>query len=401
MLIVFQVRLHYPWKTEDGIMFEEIDFIWNGQRAKASVPPFLVDLELDLPESVVRATERAAGAILRSNDRLPPAWEPLARLLLRSEGVASSAVEQIRAPLEDVATAEISELITGPSAWVADNLAVVADAVDAARDEPLTLETLLGWHRRLMDHATTDVDARLIGHVRDRPVWIGGRTPLDAAYVGPPPELLEGLMIDLINFANADALDVVTQAAVLHAQFESIHPFADGNGRLGRVLIGWLLVRRLRALVPPPFSIFVARDPGGYLSGLAFYRLDEIAHWVRWFAGTLEKSAANATSLVSEIEALMAVWRARASDVSATGGRAVRAGATFWQVLEMLPEHPIISAQFVADRFQISHEAARQMLLRFESLGILSPAHVHAGTPGRPVRWWAADELLAAVARWS
>jgi predicted ArsR family transcriptional regulator len=67
----------------------------------------------------------------------------------------------------------------------------------------------------------------------------------------------------------------------------------------------------------------------------------------------------------------------------------------------MLPEHPIISAQFVADRFQISHEAARQMLLRFQSLGILSPAHVYSGTPGRPIRWWAADELLAAVARWS
>jgi Fic family protein len=382
-------------------MFEEIEFNWNGQRAKASIPPSLVDLTWDLPESVVRTTERAAAAIVRSNDRLPPAWEPLARLLLRSEGVASSAVEQIRAPLEEVATAEITELITGPSAWVADNLAVVADAVDAARTTPLNVETLLSWHRRLMDHAAEDVDGRLIGRFRDRPVWIGGRTPLDAAYVGPPPELIDGLMEDLISFANSNTLDVVTQAAVLHAQFESIHPFADGNGRLGRVLIGWLLVRRLRALVPPPFSIFVARDPGGYLSGLAFYRMDEIAHWVRWFAATLEKSATSATSLLDEIESLMAAWRSRASDASASGARAVRSGATFWRVLEMLPEHPIISAQFVADRFQISHEAARQMLLRFESLGILSPAHVYSGTPGRPVRWWAADELLAAVARWS
>jgi Fic family protein len=384
-----------------GSMFEEIEFIWNGQRAKASVPPSLADLAWDLPESVVRTTERAAAAIVRSNDRLPPAWEPLARLLLRSEGVASSAVEQIRAPLEEVAAAEITELITGPSAWVADNLAVVADAVEAARTNPLDVETLLGWHRRLMKHATHEVDAPLIGRFRDRPVWIGGRSPLDAAYVGPPPELLEGLMSDLIMFANADSLDVVTQAAVLHAQFESIHPFADGNGRLGRVLIGWLLVRRLRALVPPPFSIFVARDPGGYLSGLTLYRMDEIAHWVRWFAATLERSATSATSLLDEIEALMAGWRARANDTSASGGRAVRAGATFWDVLQMLPEHPLISAQFVADRFQISHEAARQMLLRFQSLGILSPAHVYSGTPGRPIRWWAADELLAAVARWS
>jgi Fic family protein len=382
-------------------MFEQIDFIWNGERARASIPPSLATLELDLPEPVVRATERAAAVIQRSNDRLPAAWEPLARLLLRSEGVASSAFEQIRAPLEEVATAEITELITGPSAWVADNLAVVADAVDAARTDPLTVEALLEWHRRLMVHATNDVDPQLVGRFRDRPVWIGGRTPLDAAYVGPPPELLEELMDDLIDFANADSLDVVTQAAVLHAQFESIHPFADGNGRLGRVLIGWLLVRRLHAHVPPPFSIFVARDPGGYLSGLTFYRMDEMAHWVRWFAATLERSATAATSLLNEIESLLDVWRSRAGDAGASGSRAVRSGATFWQVLEMLPEYPIISAQFVADRFEISHEAARQMLLRFESLGILSPVEVHSGSPGRPVRWWAAEELLAVVARWS
>jgi Fic family protein len=401
MCAIFQVRLSYPWKTEVNTVFEEIEFMWNGQRASASVPPSLEGLEFDLPESVVRTTERAAAAILLSNDRLPAAWEPLARLLLRSEGVASSAFEQVRAPIEEVATAEITELITGPSAWVADNLAVVADAVDAARSSPLTVETLLGWHRRLMNHATNNVDPRLVGHFRNGPVWIGGRTPLDAAYVGPPPALIEGLVDDLVKFANSDALDVVTQAAVLHAQFESIHPFADGNGRLGRVLIGWLLVRRLHAHVPPPFSIFVARDPGGYLSGLTFYRMDEMAHWVRWFASTLEKSATAAASLVSEIESLVAQWRVRANDVSSSGGRAVRSGATFWHVLEMLPEHPIISAQFVADTFQISHEAARQMLLRFESLGILSPAEIPSAGPGRPVRWWAADELLAAVARWS
>ena len=339
--------------------------------------------------------------MVRSNDRLPPSWEPLARLLLRAEGVASSAVEQIRAPLEDVAAAEITDLIAGPSAWVADNLAVVADAVDHARDRPLDVAMLLSWHQRLMAHATGTADARLVGRFRDRPVWIGGTTPLNAAYVGPPPEMLRDLMDDLVDFANSDSLDVITQAAILHAQFESIHPFADGNGRLGRVLIGWVLVRRLRVHVPPPFSIFVARDHGGYLSGLTFYRMNELTPWVRWFASTLEKSAGAASSLVIAIESLLREWRERASDRSGTGGRAVRSGATFWRVLDMLPEYPIISAQFVADRFEISHEAARQMMLRFESLGILSPAPIHSSAPGRPVRWWAANELLAAVAHWS
>lgn len=249
-------------------MFSEVVIDWQGQAVMASVPPMLAGVGIELPEMVVRATEKSVAAIERSSDRLPPSWEPLVRLLLRFEGVASSAFEQIRAPLEEIAAAEVTMLMTGPSAWVADNLAVVSAAVDSARSEQLTTASLLEWHRRLMDHATGQLDLALLGAYRDRPVWVGGNSPREAAYVAPPHELIGPLMDDLIEFANADVFDVVTQAAIVHAQFESIHPFADGNGRLGRVLISWLIVRRLRVLVPPPFSVSVARDPGGYLSGL-------------------------------------------------------------------------------------------------------------------------------------
>jgi Fic family protein len=380
-------------------MFSEVVIDWQGYPVKASVPSMLVDLGVELPESVVRATEKAVAAIERSSDHLPPSWEPLARLLLRFEGVASSAFEQIRAPLEEIAAAEVTTLMTGPSAWVADNLAVVSEAVDSARREPLTVASLLEWHRRLMDHATNQLDLGLLGAFRDRPVWVGGNSPREAAYVGPPHELIGPLMDDLIEFANAEAPDVVTQAAILHAQFESIHPFADGNGRLGRVLISWLIVRRLGVLVPPPFSVFVVRDPGGYLSGLTLYRMGELAQWVRWFATTLERSASAATSLIAEVEMLTAEWRQRASTARTGTGRAVRIGATFWGVLEMLPEHPIVSAKLVQERFEITNEAARQVLHRFQSLAILSPIELRSGTPGRPMRWWAAKELIDTIAR--
>jgi Fic family protein len=361
----------------------------------------LAGLIVELPEPVVRSTEKAIAAVERSSGQLPVAWEPLARLLLRSEGVASSAFEQIRAPLEEIAAAEVVPLMTGPSAWVADNLAVVAAAVESARRDALTIDALLGWHRRLMDHTTQQRDPNSIGGFRDRPVWVGGRSPTEAAYVAPPHELVPALMDDLVEFANAEGLDVVTQAAIVHAQFESIHPFADGNGRLGRVLIGWLLVRRLGVLVPPPFSLFVARDPGGYLSGLTFYRLDQLTRWVQWFAGTLERSANVASSLVVDIEELMARWRERAATVRTTGGRPVRTGATFWAVLDMLPEHPVVSAPLVAARFGITGEAARLVLHRFERLGILSPLELRSGVPGRPMRWWVAAELMEVVTSWS
>ena len=374
---------------------------WNGRRVPASVPPLLVDLEISLPERTVRSTERAIAAVERASDQLPDSWEPLARLLLRSEGVASSAFEQIRAPLEEVAAAEVDTVVTGPSAWVADNLAVVSEAISDGAKGPLSTDVILEWHARLMEHATTTDPRELIGHFRDRPVWIGGGSPTTAAYVAPPPELIPALMDDLVAFANKDDLDPVTQAAVVHAQFESIHPFADGNGRLGRVLIGWVLVRRLDVHVPPPFSVFVAKDPGGYLSGLVFFREHEVARWVEWFATTLEHSAAAAASLVVQIEELMADWRRRASAPDPRTGRPVRRDAGFWQVLETLPAHPIVSSQLVAQLTGASPESAWRTLMRLESLDILEPVDLKTGLPGRPVRWMAASELVELVARWT
>ncbi|MGH9020275.1 MAG: Fic family protein, partial [Acidimicrobiales bacterium] len=184
---------------------------------RATVPPRLADLPVDLSAADARATERAIAAVARVRDRLPESWEPLARLLLRSEGVASSAVEQIRAPLAEVAAAELTPL-SGPSAWVADNLAVVSDAVSAPRTGPLTVAAILAWHTRLMAHVAGGDPASPIGAWRDGLVWVGGNSPLDAAFVGPPAGLVGDLMDDLVRFANDDALDPVTHAAILHAQ---------------------------------------------------------------------------------------------------------------------------------------------------------------------------------------
>ena len=146
----------------------------------------------------------------------------------------------------------------------------------------------------------------LVGAYRAEQSWVGGTSPRDAAFVPPPPELVHGLMEDLVAFANDDSLDPVTQAAVLHAQFEIIHPFGDGNGRIGRVLIGWLLARRLGIALPPPVSVLIARDPGGYLAGLTLFRLGQLDPWVEWLAAALERSSDAAAGLMSGSEKLLA-----------------------------------------------------------------------------------------------
>ena len=98
-------------------------------------------------------------------------------------------------------------------------------------------------------------------------------------------------MDDLLEFSNRTDIDAVTQAAMLHAQFETIHPYGDGNGRLGRLLILWVLARRLHVAVPPPVSVSIARDTGGYLAGLHWFRVGETSRWLTWFAGVVAASA--------------------------------------------------------------------------------------------------------------
>ncbi len=112
---------------------------------------------------------------------------------------------------------------------------------------------------------------------------------MDAHLVTPPVSELARLLEDLLAYANQSNLDPISQAAVAHGQFEIIHPFADGNGRIGRVLVAWILTRRLALLVPPPVSVAIAADVGGYSSGLTMFRFGDHLRWISWFADTVAK----------------------------------------------------------------------------------------------------------------
>lgn len=365
---------------------------WQGRRVDAFVPAPM-PRTLDLPERVVRATERAAAALQRIDDRITHRLEPLARLLLRAEGVASSYIEGVRAPAELVAVAEVdSGAVDATSAWVADNLAVVdASLVHARSGAALTADDLHRWHVRLMAHGALPDD--LVGQYREVQNWIGGVTPREAAYVPPPAEHVGRLMRDLVRAANTSTLDPVTLAAVVHAQFEAIHPYGDGNGRLGRVLIGWVLARRTGVTVPPPVSVVMARDTGGYLSGLTRWRMGDVAGWVGWVADAINRSADQVGELVATAENLRRRW-----DGLLTG---VRVDAAAWRVLDLIPQHPVVTAPMVAELLGVSAPTARAAVEALAARGILEPLELRAVRPGRPAQWWMAGELVSAVGRWS
>ncbi len=200
-------------------------------------------------------------------------------------------------------------------------------------------------------------------------------------------------MDDLIAYANRDDVDPVVQAAVLHAQFETIHPYGDGNGRIGRVLVLWVLARRLGVAVPPPMSTMIARDIGGYLAGLYWFRDGESARWVRWFAEVLHRSASAALDWLADVELVLDRWRGAVGHL--------RAHATAPRLIELLPTYPVITADAAARELGVSVTAARTALGALADRAIVSNFVEAPSGAGRPRHLWVAGELVALVTGWA
>lgn len=367
----------------------EVPIIWNGRRARAFVPTLLSERDFDLDHSTVDATARARTIVEIGAEELPADWEPLARLLLRAEGIASSFIEGITAPVVDIVLAESTQEHS-PARWVAANLAAVTGAIDAAHDGPLTIDHLCQWHRTLMTGSPTP--ERYVGRLRAEQGWIGGTSPLDAHLVTPPPALVSGLMDDLITWINGDTVDPITQAAVAHAQFEIIHPFADGNGRIGRVLIAWILVRRLSLLTPPPVSTGIAADVGGYQSGLVLYRMGDHNSWIKWMAQAISGAGRSQQELIGNVASLSEQWRSTVAS-GRQDRRRLRSDSTVWQVLDLLPRLLVVTGTTLSKELGVPPKTANAAIEQLVDVGILVPQGT-IETAGRPSTVYVSPDLL-------
>lgn len=362
---------------------------YGGRRARAAftyeafVPDPIADLRVDLAGETALSVSQAELAIqaLNAGPRTG-GLEAMAPLLLRAESVASSRIEGLELSQRNLARALFDpQAAKGTALAVAANVRAMELAIArGTADDPFTMADLIEIHRVLLE----GVDDGIAGRVRTEQNWIGGRwsSPIDAEFVPPPPDEVDALLRDLVAFMEREDLPAVVQAAIAHAQFETIHPFADGNGRVGRALIQ--VVLRRRGLAPrfvPPVSVVLATNRDAYVRGLTAFRDGRVGEWCRSFALACRSAADDSRRLGERIDALEAEWRVRA-------GRP-RAGSAADRIIGLLPSQPILSVATAQKALGGSDESMRLALNDLAERGVLRQI-----TAGRYARAWAADELF-------
>lgn len=337
---------------------------------RAFVPDRVAGLDLALPGDVANVVTEAEVAVRRLNETSPRlgALEALARQLLRAEAIASSRIEGLEMSHRRLERAAFTpDNADRHAALVSGNISAMEAAIAiGAAHRPLTPNAILALHRQLF--AGTDLE-RIGGRFRDRQNWIGDsdESPRNAEFI-PPNELrVPDLIGDLCAFAARDDIPAIAQAAIVHAQFETIHPFEDGNGRIGRCLIH--VVLRQRDIAPtyvPPISLILATDQKAYIRGLNRFREYSpaaLADWIGVFGQATRTAGREAVSFADEIATLQARWRDRLA--------MKRAGTTVDKVVELLPGRPVIDVQTAADLTGAVYESARAAIERLEAAGVL------------------------------
>lgn len=361
----------------------------------AFVPDPVMGVAVTLSGAVAGVASDAEKAISDLNRAAGPALMPLARLLLRTESIASSKVEGLQVDARSLARAEANQetgrKVGAEAAEILANIDAMQMSIErAASAEEVHPTDLTDIHRMLLARAAKSAVA---GRLRDSQNWIGGNdyNPCGAVFVPPPHEEVERLLDDLCGFVNEVTLPPLVQAAIAHAQFETIHPFDDGNGRTGRALIQ--IVLRRRGLAPafvPPISVILARERDRYLSGLTLYREGELAEWLEMFATAAAQAAQLAERYAGRVSALQGRWRSRLGEVQ----RPPRADAAAWRLLSVLPAHPIVTVPVAVAATGRTKPAVTNAIAELEAAGVL--ARTSDSTRNRA---WEADGLLDLIVR--
>jgi Fic family protein len=334
---------------------------------RVSIPPSIRDERVTIPSGLMNDIEAAMREITALDVGHGERLAPLGRLLLRAESVASSKIEHIHAGVEDYALAlHGSRANESARSMVAATVALEAMIDDVGLRGAIDRTMLSRAHRALMQDDPSE--HRYAGRLRDVQNWIGGsdHSPRGALFVPPPPERVDDLMADLMAFVNRDDMPALAQAALGHAQFESIHPFTDGNGRIGRALVNAVLRRRgatAHVVVPLASSLVAHRDR--YFDSLTAYRHGDAAPIIAGFARATRIAAAEARTTSLRLGEI-------ADEMRAAVGR-VRSGGATDVLLRALPLDPVVTVDDAVESTGASRSVVYETIERLAEAGVLRP----------------------------
>lgn len=347
--------------------------------------PVPIPRRLDLADETIVALSDADRALgrLAGTGRLLPNPHLLLRPYVTREALASSRIEGTQASLSDVFDAQARKAPEGPLREVTNYIDALDHGLARLDTLPVSRRLLCEVHEILLTGVRGQ--DRRPGEVRRSQNWIGSpdNRPSTALFVPPPVEEMEPVLDDLERFLHETTpLPPLVAIALAHYQFETIHPFLDGNGRLGRLLIVFLLVER--DLLPQPLlylsSFFEAHRSDYYDRLQAVRERGQIQEWLRFFLTGVAEQANDAVTRAEELVDLREEMRHRLTDD--------RSRAT--EVIEMIFENPVLNTTRIAESLGVTPQSALNHVRRLESEDIVLEV---AGIPGRSKRW-VAPEIL-------
>ncbi|YCK81892.1 Fic family protein [Arthrobacter sp. D3-18] len=292
-----------------------------------------------------------------------PALGPMTAILLRTESASSSQIEQLTTSAKQLALAEINEGDKANALTVVGNVHAMEAALQLADD--ITEATILSMHEALMIHQR-GFDPLDAGRFRGEPVWIGrGEAgPRLADFVAPHHDRIRDAIKDLVGFVNRQDLPVIVQVAVSHAQFETIHPFPDGNGRTGRALAQSILRNKgLVGSTAVPISAGLLVHTERYFEALGSFRAGDAGPIVREFAQASRIAATTGSRLVDNL-----VEQLEDSRAKMTG---LRSDAAAWKVLPTLIGQPAVNSKYLMRKLGLGEMAAQRALDALTDRGVL------------------------------
>ncbi|MDQ1555013.1 MAG: hypothetical protein QOI02_15 [Actinomycetota bacterium] len=348
--------------------------------SSAIVPP-IAKLSMELPGDLATEIDEATQLLTRFDAEVGPGGLPFASILLRTESASSSEIENLTSGARAIAEAELGERETGNAAQIVRNVRTMESALALA--DNIDGESIIAMQTALLG----SVAPSFTGQWRDEQVWIGGDSlsPHLADFVPPHHNRVPAAMDDVVAFIGRVDLPVLAQVAIAHAQFETIHPFPDGNGRTGRAIVQAMLRQgRVTTNIAVPVSAGLLHDVRDYYNALTAYRRGELRPIITAFTRAASYAVVNGRQLVRDIGKIETDWEDKM--------RGLRSDAAARRVSVLAIAHPVLNSDLVIRELSVAPPTAFRALDALVERGVLQAANSQ-----RRNRIWLAEPVLNAL----